>query len=398
MKHKHLLIISGRDTSLKYISHLPIKITMVQTFSRVTSFQKSLCSNMILVDDIKQSEREILLELRKIHEIDQFDAVISFLEFYLEFATKISRDLNILGNNIESVQICNDKYLMRQKLDQLGIPNIKYQKVTTIEDIVKFCKNNKYPCILKPKNGYGSIGVYKINSSNDLEKAFVWSKHSSDELIIEEFIEGDEYSIEGWMNEKGNHEILAITKKITSSEPYFIELGHTQPTNLSFIIENKIRNYTNKFYKGINNKIGPTHTEIKVLENNDVRFIEAHTRYGGDRIWELLLVTQGISIQNLVISSLFSFDITKYNPIAKYATILFLFSDKERNIVIEKTNEIISEPNLIAYELPKYTEVSKLEKSDDRFGYVICKGETEAKSLENAMKILRRIENSTREV
>lgn len=39
MRYKHLLIISGRDTSLKYISHLPIKVTMVQTFSRVTSFQ-----------------------------------------------------------------------------------------------------------------------------------------------------------------------------------------------------------------------------------------------------------------------------------------------------------------------------------------------------------------------
>lgn len=398
MRYKHLLIISGRDTSLKYISHLPIKVTMVQTFSRVTSFQKSTCSNMILVDDIEQSEQEILLELKKIHEINQFDAVISFLEFYLEFAAKISRDLNILGNSVESVQICNDKYLMRQKLDQLDIPNIKYKKVNTIEDIAEFCNDNKYPFILKPKSGYGSIGVYKINSSDDLEKAFVWSKHSSDELIIEEFIEGDEYSIEGWMNEKGDHEILAITKKITSSEPYFIELGHTQPTNLSFPIEDKIRHYTDKFYKGINNKIGPTHTEIKVIENSDIKFIEAHTRYGGDRIWELLLMTQGISIQNLVISSLFSFDITKYNRIAKYATILFLFSDKERNIVIEKINEIISITDLIAYELPRNTEVSKLEKSDDRFGYVICKGETEAKSLENAMKILRRVEDSIRQV
>ncbi|CKI46615.1 Uncharacterised protein [Streptococcus pneumoniae] len=65
MRYKHLLIISDRDTSLKYISHLPIKVTMVQTFSRVTSFQKSTCSNMILVDDIKQSEQEILLELKK---------------------------------------------------------------------------------------------------------------------------------------------------------------------------------------------------------------------------------------------------------------------------------------------------------------------------------------------
>ena len=109
-------------------------------------------------------------------------------------------------------------------------------------------------------------------------------------------------------------------------------------------------------------------------------------------------MTQGISIQNLVISSLFSFDITKCNRIAKYATILFLFSDKERNIVIEKINEIISNTDLIAYELPRNTEVSKLEKSDDRFGYVICKGETEAKSLENAMKILRRVEDSIREV
>ena len=398
MSCKHLLIISGRDTSLKYISHLPIKITMVQTFSRVTSFQKSTCTNIILVDDIEQSEQEILLELRRIHEVDQFDAVISFLEFYLEFAAKISISLDILGNNIESVQTCNDKYLMRQKLDQLDIPNINYKKVNKIEDIVEFCNNNKYPYILKPKSGYGSNGVYKINSSYDLEEAFEWSKQSSNELIIEEFIEGEEFSIEGWMNEKGNHEILAITKKITSSEPYFIELGHTQPTNLPITIENKIRDYTDKFYKGINNKIGPTHTEVKVLENGDVKFIESHTRYGGDRIWELLLVTKGISIQNLVISSLFSFNVTKYKPTAEYATILFLSSDKERSILIEKTNDIVSASDLIAYELPTKIEVSKLETSDDRFGYVICRGETEVESLENAKKMLHRIENSIREV
>ena len=86
------------------------------------------------------------------------------------------------------------------------------------------------------------------------------------------------------------------------------------------------------------------------------------------------------------------------SPFPSCTTILFLFSDKERNIVIEKINEIISNTDLIAYELPRNTEVSKLEKSDDRFGYVICKGETEAKSLENAMKILRRVEDSIREV
>ncbi len=50
-------------------------------------------------------------------------------------------------------------------------------------------------------------------------------------VIIEEFLEGKEVSVEVMVIE-GNVHILQITDKLTTIAPYFVEMGHSQPSNL----------------------------------------------------------------------------------------------------------------------------------------------------------------------
>jgi len=47
--------------------------------------------------------------------------------------------------------------------------------------------------------------------------------------VIEEFIDGVEVSVES-ISWQGKHYVLAITDKITTKEPYFVELEHHQPS------------------------------------------------------------------------------------------------------------------------------------------------------------------------
>ena len=51
------------------------------------------------------------------------------------------------------------------------------------------------------------------------------------EVILEEFIEGPEYSGESIAYE-GKYKLLAITEKHTTGAPHFVEIGHRQPALL----------------------------------------------------------------------------------------------------------------------------------------------------------------------
>jgi len=80
----------------------------------------------------------------------------------------------------------------------------------------------------------GSRGVTQISKESELEAAFVRAQTLSrnGEVLVEEFADGPEFSIEA-LTWNGRTEIIAITDKITTGSPYWVEMGHTQPTAIN---------------------------------------------------------------------------------------------------------------------------------------------------------------------
>ena len=68
------------------------------------------------------------------------------------------------------------------------------------------------------------------------------------QAIVEEYIEGEEYSIEG-ISFKGKHKFLAITKKFTTGAPNFIETGHI--VNEEIITDKQIIIFTTGYVKEV---------------------------------------------------------------------------------------------------------------------------------------------------
>ena len=60
------------------------------------------------------------------------------------------------------------------------------------------------------------------------------------QVLIEQFIEGLEFSVEVivW---QGEPHVLAVTDKKTTEAPYFVELGHNQPSVYSEGIQQKLK-------------------------------------------------------------------------------------------------------------------------------------------------------------
>ena len=100
-------------------------------------------------------------------------------------------------------------------------------------------------------------------------------------MIAEAVLSGSEFSVEA-MSVDGRHEILAITGKLTTGEPEFVELGHWQPAELRSDQRDAVVNRTVEILDAIGHRTGPSHTEVMV-DGPNIGLIETHTRFGGDR-------------------------------------------------------------------------------------------------------------------
>lgn len=146
--------------------------------------------------------------------------------------------LGLIGNSADCALISTNKHLMREAFKENGDPSPKSILVTSVEDV----KDIQYPVIVKPIDRSGSRGITKLLSSNGLEEAIENAKNQGFEkkALVEEFVTGQEYSIE-CISCRGKHYFLAMTKKYTTGAPNFIETGHMEPAPVSAEILEKTK-------------------------------------------------------------------------------------------------------------------------------------------------------------
>ena len=84
----------------------------------------------------------------------------------------------------------------------------------------------KLPYFVKPNSGGSSIGMSKVKHGHDLEEALTKAFNEDDQLLIEEFVEGREFSV-GVFKAKGEITVLPATEVIPSNEFFDFEAKYT---------------------------------------------------------------------------------------------------------------------------------------------------------------------------
>ena len=158
-------------------------------------------------------EKEKILEICKEIKIDGVCSIASDLAMHT--VNFIANKLNLKGNSLECTELTTNKYKMRERLSKFNLPCPKYILVNNIEKVN--LEDLSFPLIVKPTDRSGSRGIYKVNNESELEPAIksALEESFSKEILIEEYILGDEYSVES-ISEKGIHKVLQITKKYTT--------------------------------------------------------------------------------------------------------------------------------------------------------------------------------------
>lgn len=161
----------------------------------------------------------------------------------------VANALNLPGIKFENAEAATNKIKMRTRFKEHNVPSPKFKAVWSLNDAKKACHELGFPVVIKPVDNMGARGVMRINSNNQISDAFKFAKNASPsgELIIEEFMEGGELSIDAIIY---NNEVTftGIADRIIEDLPFFIEKGHTMPSQSS---ENIIKNACEVMTKGI---------------------------------------------------------------------------------------------------------------------------------------------------
>lgn len=295
--------------------------------------------------------------------------------------------------SVEVAQWSTDKFQMKQRFMEGGVPCAKGRLVKSIEETADLV----YPVIVKPRDNSGSRGVKLCRSKEELaesmSEAFEVSK--MDTVLVEEYIEGNEYSIEG-LHYEGKSEVIQFTEKKTTEFPYNVELGHKQPANLTDEQKNAIREIISKIGKALRFENCPSHTELKINERG-IFVIETSPRLGGDHITSTLVpLSTGINMEDQLLHIALdeNVDTTKGRfELASGVCFLNLPCGKI-TAIDDAINEVITWPSVKVFSasLKIGDEIHPITSSLNRYGQFIV----QADSREEIDQIINKYEGQIR--
>lgn len=228
---------------------------------------------------------DILTEICTKHCVD---AIISLNDLELPILAENISKFDLIGTKVivsspNVIDICFDKYKTHLFIKSLGLNSPTTYK--TYDNAIKAleCGDLSFPVIIKPRWGSGSIGIEIAYDYEDLEILYNYLQKklsrsilakasvSNESLLIQEYINGNEYGLDIMNDLNGNHCGVSIKKKLS------MRAGETD----------KAITIENNSIKNIGQKIATNLTHIANLDcdilekDGEYYVLELNPRFGG---------------------------------------------------------------------------------------------------------------------
>lgn len=274
--------------------------------------------------------------------------------------------------SVETAQWSTDKFQMKQRFLDGGVPCAKGRLVKSAEELNDFV----YPVIVKPRDNSGSRGVKLCRNEKEVQAAIDEALPFShlDTVLVEEYIEGQEYSIEG-LHYNGRNEVIQFTEKTTTEFPYNVELAHKQPANLTDGQKEAIRTVIDKIGNCMHFENCPSHTELKINDRG-VFVIETSPRLGGGNITSHLVpLSTGINMEDQLLNMALGEVVDTTTGRKEMASgVKFLdFGAGTVKRIASDINNIIEWPNMVSFkcDLKEGMKIHPFKSGLDRYGEFI---------------------------
>lgn len=192
-------------------------------------------------------------------------------------AAYAARLLGLTGNPPEAVKAARDKRLTRERLRAAGLSVPSVTVVPRFADPRELAARLEFPVVVKPAVLSGSRGVMRADDPDGFIAAFerlqrlletddVRALHDSaaDVVIVESFIPGREFALEGVLQKGRLHTFAIFEKPDPLDGPFFEETIYITPPRIRDAVQNLIREEIAAAAAALGLHHGPVHAECRV--------------------------------------------------------------------------------------------------------------------------------------
>jgi len=300
-------------------------------------------------------------------------------DFPVRTVAAVAQALGLSGLDSDTALCATHKGHMRSAFQRGGASIPRFRRVADADSARRALEHVGLPAILKPSASSGSRGVFKVRDQNQCAVAFEYASaiDPEGEILVEEFVEGPEVSVEG-ISFRGKHHFIAITDKVTTGDPHWVELGHTQPSALPAETQEQICVCAARGLDALGIKDSASHVEIKVGPRGPV-LIEIGARLGGDFIsTELTARSTGVSMPRAAIQLAIGEKPDVERQWSRGSAIRYIEAAPGRVVLIRGVEEAKAVPGVAIVDVYPAVgeEVRPVLSSLDRVGHVIAEGAT----------------------
>ncbi|GAA2761777.1 hypothetical protein GCM10010103_08180 [Streptomyces paradoxus] len=303
---------SGGATLIGVAAEMGLRVVVATADSgdrRLSDAVRAAADSVLTVETNDQAAlEEAVLEL---HRAEPFEAVLPGSDIYVTATARVAAALDLPGLPVATVDRVRDKSVMRAAVAEAGLRTPRFAQATTDAELRAAAERVGFPCVLKPVACSGSIHVSRADDLDQLTAAFQrlvtdpepdMGKLHEHRVLVEEYVQGPEFSADGYVLESGEVTVVALSRTLLGPEPDFVELGHLTPALVDDATLKNVEAYVGDVVRAVEITSGPFHCELRLSADGPV-LIEIGARLPGDRIVELLRLVTGVSLPRVAVAT-----------------------------------------------------------------------------------------------
>ncbi|HCQ86469.1 MAG: hypothetical protein A2087_10490 [Spirochaetes bacterium GWD1_61_31] len=194
----------------------------------------------------------------------------------------IAAALRLPGLPVEAARRASDKALMRQCLQQAGVPVPCFATGTLESDPMELKERLAteklaagqpavYPLVVKPVDNMGGRGCRLVGCDSELLAAWLdaAANSRSGRVIVEDYVDGPEFSIDALVHD-GRLVPRGLADRLIRFSPYFIEMGHTMPSAYAPEIQQELLAVFERAVKALGITNGAAKGDVKYTRQGPV--------------------------------------------------------------------------------------------------------------------------------
>jgi biotin carboxylase len=404
--HRILLLLPGNtyraNAFVQAASKVNIELIIGTDTNQVLSHKLPERYINLNFQELKLSIEKIntLAKKKKIHKIVAVDDQGVLL------ASLASKKLNLTQNTFTSVNFTRNKFHLYKLIESSNVDAIETFLLNRKKS-AHVMEKLTFPIVIKPIGLSASRGVMRINNKSELDQKTnelfnllanelaneCFNNFEKDNIIIQKYIPGKEYAIEGII-ENQRFKLLAIFEKpIPLTGPFFEESIYISDPKIEKSFKNKIQRLSQKYINLLGLNEGAVHIEIR-KNKNGIFLIDIAARSIGGYCSEVLQFPNQITLEEIILKNSLG---KKYEgAMNKNIHGVMMIPTSSEGTLQEilgvdraKKTKLITHIKIAVH---KGKEIKKLPKANTYLGFIFAKGNNRnevIRALQNAHKHIK---------